>query len=87
MKDMFTMGAWSLQADTVNARGSNQRIHIASIRHKCTSRMADYSGHTIWFNDKGSITVCYCGAIVPDEIQGLCMLYNMEWIQGVGHNG
>ena len=85
MKDMFRFGAWSLQKDTVSSKGSKNRIHIASIKHQCPGRDT-YSGHTIWFNGKGSITVCYCGAIVPDRIQGLCMLYNMEWIQGADIN-
>ena len=84
--DIFTMGAWSLQADTINAKGSRNRIHIASIRHKCPGP-DNYFGHTLWFHDKTSIAECYCGARVPDEIQGLCSLYNMEWIQGADVNG
>jgi hypothetical protein len=79
MKDLFTLGAWSLQEDTVLKVGN--RTHIASIRHQCRGSGAT-NGHTIWFNDKSSITMCYCGAIVPDEIQTLCVLFNMEWIQG-----
>ena len=71
--DLFQSEAWSLQNDFIII--GHIRTHVASIRHHCIGKE---SGHTIWFNEKGSITMCYCGAVVPDEIQGLCVLYNMD---------
>ena len=73
---LFTLGAWSLQKDTIWS--SNKQI--ASIRHQPPGP-SNARGHVIWFNDKSSISMCYCGAVVPDVIQGLCVLYNMEWLQ------
>jgi len=84
--DMFRLGDWSLQEDTIAYTGNKNRTHIASIRHHCGGGPG-YAGYTIWFDNKGSIAVCYCGARVPDEIQGLCRLYNMEWIQEANLNG
>ncbi|KKL23676.1 hypothetical protein LCGC14_2423010 [marine sediment metagenome] len=77
LTSMFKLGAWSLQKDTVLSSKNRRRVNIASIRHQCKGRQD--SGHTIWFNDKGGITVCYCGAIVPDVIQCLCILFNIGW--------
>ena len=78
--ELFKLGAWTLQKDTINKQP------IASIRHYCGGSQGS-SGNTIWFNGKGSITKCYCGARVPDEIQGLCVLFNLEWVQGADLNG
>ena len=75
--ELFRLGAWSLQSDTIIQ--SKKRVNIASIRHQCGG--SEINGHTIWFNDKKSLTMCYCGAIVPDVIQTLCVLFNMEWLQ------
>ena len=75
---LFILEAWSLQSDTVIQ--SKKRVDIASIRHQCEGSEAS-NGHTIWFNDKNGLTMCDCGAIVPDVIQTLCVLFNMEWLQ------
>ena len=72
--ELFKLGAWTLQKDTIN------RQPIASIRHQCGESQGS-TGNTIWFHGKKSITTCYCGARVPDEIQGLCVLFNLEWVQ------
>ena len=76
--ELFRLGDWILQKDNLHKQP------IASIRHRCSG--LPY-GQTIWFNTERSITLCYCGARVPDEIQGLCILFNMEWIQEEKLNG
>ena len=67
-----------LQRDTLNDRHARTN-EIVSIRHLCKDK--DDSGHTIWFNDDHTITQCYCKAQVPEVIQGLCILFNMDWLQ------
>ena len=74
---LFELGDWILQKDILFGG-----YPIASIRHQCSRDKPQYS-NTIWFNGKNGkygITSCYCGEKVPDEIQGLCCLYNMEWL-------
>ena len=72
---VFRSGDWILQKDHIAASKSP----IISIRHLCKSQ--EGSGHTIWFSSKHTITQCHCGIRVPDEIQGLFVLFNMEWLQ------
>ena len=71
-KVLFELGDWKLQRDTVNGED------IASIRHECPHRQ---HFNILWYNGKYGITSCYCGEEVPEEIQALCLLYNMEWLQ------
>ena len=78
--DLFRLGDWTLQQDTID------RQPIASIRHHCDESMGG-GGYTIWFNSPGGIAMCYCGALVPEEVQGLCVLFNLEWVQGAKLNG
>ena len=77
---MFRLGDWTLQKDIINKQP------IASIKHHCNGGLG-YSGYTIWFHGEAGITECYCGARVPDTIQGLCVLFNLEWIQKAELNG
>ena len=71
---LFRFEDWFLQQDTVG--GHNQQIQVASIRHDVNN-----CGKTSWFNDKQELTHCKCGSKIPDEIQSVCVLFNMEWLQ------
>ncbi len=72
-KILFEEGDWSLQKDSVDG------YPIASIKHKCPMITHPYS-MTLWFNGVRGITRCYCGTDTPENIQGLCCLYNLEWL-------
>lgn len=76
---LYESGDWVLENDTIDTM-QQRRYHIASIRHT-NCKQGPIRGATIWFNGPHGVTVCQCGAKVPDEIQGLCTLYNMEWLQ------
>ena len=77
-KVLYQSGDWSLQPDEVN------RESIASIRHKCPDM--EYSV-TTWFHSPYGISECACGEVVPEDIQCLCVLFNMEWLKRSDYNG
>ena len=74
--ELFRFEDWCLQQDVIGGHNQQIQIQVASIKHDVND-----CKKTLWFNEKQEITHCLCGYKVPDEIQGMCVLFNMEWLQ------